>query len=110
MNKRIKAKWIKALQSKKYKQTKCLLHDKGGFCCLGVLTDIYIKEKKLKWSGNPDYSYNLKGEEYILPKVVVRWAGLKSSNPEIKGEALSQYNDTRKCEFKEIAKMIKEGL
>lgn len=33
----IKAKWIAALRSGKYQQTKGVLKDHGGFCCLGVL-------------------------------------------------------------------------
>lgn len=38
MNKRIKAKWLKALRSGKFKQTRALLKDEqGGYCCLGVL-------------------------------------------------------------------------
>lgn len=38
MNKEIKAKWIEALRSGKYKQTtEGVLYDGNAYCCLGVL-------------------------------------------------------------------------
>ena len=41
MNKEIKQKWIEALRSGKYKQTRGKLKGRNGaFCCLGVLCDI----------------------------------------------------------------------
>lgn len=35
-------KWIDALRSGEYKQTKETLQDKNGFCCLGVACDLFI--------------------------------------------------------------------
>ena len=41
MNAKIKAKWLVALRSGKYKQTKKMLRSKrGSYCCLGVVADI----------------------------------------------------------------------
>jgi len=40
MKKEMKLKWIEALRSGKYHQTRSLLRDSNGFCCLGVLADI----------------------------------------------------------------------
>lgn len=45
MNKTIKAKWIAALRSGKYKQAKGVMREgpasnPKGFCCLGVLCDV----------------------------------------------------------------------
>jgi len=39
MDKKLKAKWVKALASGRYKQANGVLYDSGekGFCCLGVL-------------------------------------------------------------------------
>lgn len=34
-------KWLDALRSGKYTQTKQVLRDEDGFCCLGVACDIY---------------------------------------------------------------------
>lgn len=41
MNKGIKDRWITALRSEKYSQTKGNLRDDEGYCCLGVLCDLY---------------------------------------------------------------------
>lgn len=47
MNEEWKDKWVKALRSGEYQQGKELLcDDKNNFCCLGVLTDLVIKETK----------------------------------------------------------------
>lgn len=40
MNKKWKAKWVKALRSGDYKQGAGWLWRRGRFCCLGVLRDI----------------------------------------------------------------------
>jgi hypothetical protein len=40
MSKIIKEKWINALNSGEYKQTKRCLYDGDGYCCLGVLCAI----------------------------------------------------------------------
>lgn len=37
MDKKLKAKWVKALRSGRYDQTTGSLHDDVGYCCLGVL-------------------------------------------------------------------------
>jgi hypothetical protein len=57
----LKAKWIAALRSDDYKQTKGVLcstkNGERAFCCLGVLTDILIKENQLSltWNFNSEY-------------------------------------------------------
>lgn len=40
MTPEMKSKWIAALRSGKFKQTKGLLKDSDGYCCLGVLASI----------------------------------------------------------------------
>ena len=47
MNKEALALWISALESGKYAQTRCPLHDKDGFDVLGVLVEAY----RLKFGG-----------------------------------------------------------
>lgn len=44
-NKKNITKWINALRSGRYKQTKYTLQDAGGYCCLGVACDVFIKPK-----------------------------------------------------------------
>jgi hypothetical protein len=36
----LKAKWVEALRSGEYKQTRNYLQDEYGFCCLGVLCEV----------------------------------------------------------------------
>lgn len=41
MDRKIKRRWLKALRSGQYKQTKAALHDRlGRMCCLGVICDV----------------------------------------------------------------------
>ena len=46
-------RWIEALESGKYPQTKDHLHDDMGYCCLGVACDLFAKELGIerKWLG-----------------------------------------------------------
>lgn len=37
MDAKLKADWVKALRSGKYRQARMALRKEGGFCCLGVL-------------------------------------------------------------------------
>jgi hypothetical protein len=46
MNPELKQKWVTALRSGQRKQAQGVLRRKdGGFCCLGVLIDVYQPEK-----------------------------------------------------------------
>lgn len=74
MDKKIKAKWIKALRSGKYAQGNGWLKDLDDFyCCLGVLCQI----QGAKWEPNPrDASMipflgrttaQLKGQQFLRP-------------------------------------------
>lgn len=55
MNKEIKVKWIEALRSGVYKQTKSALKNAEGYCCLGVLCEVMgvatEAQKMCKYSG-----------------------------------------------------------
>ena len=37
MDKKLKAKWVKALRSGRYKQGRVYMYNDGRYCCLGVL-------------------------------------------------------------------------
>lgn len=41
--------WVKALRSGDYLQTAGTLRDSTGFCCLGVIQDLYVKDGKGHW-------------------------------------------------------------
>lgn len=84
MNPEIKEKWIAALESGEYEQGQQCLNDNNKFCCLGVLSDLYIKETGLaqwKIKGISRKIFATIGQtidEHYLPKVVAEWAGLPS--------------------------------
>jgi hypothetical protein len=110
----IKAKWLKALRSGKYKQGKERLQTTAGrFCCLGVLCDLHAQATGAKWGereGAPVYG-KLEDAPYYLPPVVQRWAGLKDKRctlPEsAEWEDLGDANDSGK-RFSTIAKLIEK--
>jgi hypothetical protein len=119
MKKTIKTKWVKALRSGKYMQAEGQLKDAdGGFCCLGVLTDICRKESKSKKGWNSfiskchwnKVSYDNDGFDDILPDEVMKWAGLHSHNPTIRGLTLSLRNDSEEEDFNKIANLIEKNL
>jgi hypothetical protein len=87
----IAEKWVAALRSGLYHQTKDRLSDDQGFCCLGVLCDL---------SGTGRWEYGRLGKTYLgndglLPAEVRDWAGMSGALGEIAGEgrSLSQLND-----------------
>lgn len=87
MNQEIKKLWVEALRSGEYAQTGGELRVANKFCCLGVLCDIYKKEKN---DGEWDEGTFVIGEERecsILPSVVWRWAELSDFNPNIFGQS-----------------------
>jgi len=127
MNEQIKQKWVNALRSGEYEQCESNLHKNKGFCCLGVLTDIYIQEhpgcswkeygatlrnKELYYAfvGTKTTEYN---EEEYLPVEVVEWADLASENPCVYIDGiwtnLSDVNDSG-WTFEAIANLIENKL
>ena len=45
MDSSLKQKWVRALRSGKYEQATGALRNEDGFCCLGVLCDVYDPDK-----------------------------------------------------------------
>lgn len=111
MNKRIKEMWLEALRSGDYKQTTgCLNNGKGGFCCLGVLTDLYIKEKNKAWIPNSNGHLVLElGRNDFLLEEVQEWAEVDTEDPRVGTRTLSEYNDGL-MPFPEIADLIEKKL
>lgn len=125
MNPQVKAKWLKALRSGEYRQTRCLLRSSNdAFCCLGVLCDIYTDEVEGSWEfdGYDKDGYTMinhnKGQhsKMELPACVAEWAGLEECNPEVfiggnpnSFSTLSGLNDEGKT-FNEIADLIDRHL
>lgn len=130
MNKDVKERWLAALRSGEYKQSKNFLKhpiDGGeniGYCCLGVLCDLYIKEKNnpnIIWDINLHGTHIFKSsisdvlivESKALPEQLFEWAGLDEKNPAIcyhdMNTSLAELNDNGKT-FEEIALVIEERL
>jgi len=115
MNKEIKDKWLTALRSGEYKKSKHNLKTDDGFCCLGVLCDLYRKETgKGEWNKKNDIYEFEAGANSILPVNVWKWAELTSGNPKILGVSvnllLSQHNDFTTKTFEDIADLIETDL
>jgi len=120
MNSQIKQQWIEALRSKQYEQTTACLRTEQGYCCLGVLCDLYAKEHDdVEWG--KDYEgggYAFLNEIQTLPLAVMKWSGLSNENPHYvvadeetgkKKICLSTVND-KGASFEEIAQLIEEHL
>ena len=130
MNKEIKEKWLSALRSGEYLQCTGKLHDGVGFCCLGVLTDLYIKDTEIGTWSFADIAYTFLSENEdnntMLPEEVVEWAGISgsqyNSNPDVGtlngfGDvSLSALNDgseedgIKEHDFEEIATIIENSI
>jgi hypothetical protein len=124
MKPEIAAKWVDALRSGKYGQAAGRLRaGASGFCCLGVLCDLYSEEHasfggKACWADDDTFL----GKQDHLPKDVSEWAGMHSANGtllcgyvdvevgdvepcHVTADNLADMNDEG-CEFKHIADVI----
>lgn len=110
--------WVNALRSGEYKQTRERLKDhNGGFCCLGVLCDLYLKENNEDWSLDDDGLPCIEINGFIRynetehpPTKVCNWADINSDSPSVKNEygepeVLVNLNDNG-ASFEEIANLI----
>lgn len=91
MNPEVKATWVKALRGDDYLQgdgALCAKHTDRitRMCCLGVLTDLYIKSEanvaKMDWEPNKSQPVNrmcFEGCNALLTRTVWEWAGLSSA-------------------------------
>jgi len=81
MNPEIKAKWLDALRSGEYKQTRYRMKTGEGFCCLGVLCDLYAKEHNTSleeiFDVNSDDEWDTENyKTSYVPSNIEEWAGL----------------------------------
>ncbi len=84
MNPEVKQKWIGALRSGKYEQGTEKLRSVSGYCCLGVLCDLYAQEHNTEWEFRGNEETNLQPQDYwyfdkeseFLPESVMNWAKL----------------------------------
>jgi hypothetical protein len=120
MNQDIKRQWLDALTSGEYQQTQFNLHTDEGYCCLGVLVDLYLKAHGMEWQRDVDESsteccvYGISYSTYpillteTLPTCVANWAGIiLNGNDDL--QRVMNWNDSGDYSFKEIADLI-EGI
>lgn len=118
MKEKVKNLWVEALRSGKYKQAKQHLKSNQGYCCLGVLCEVYAKTQKKKGFQNNDNFESLAFINDIhtdekctagLPSQVKKWAGMNDSLGRFKNSifpALYALNDAEGNSFEEIADVI----
>lgn len=130
MNESIKDRWVSRLRSGDYPQTTGFLRTDSGFCCLGVLCDMYIEENanKCQWNQHHDEdTYYLFDVNDFLPFEVMSWAGMHTYDGKFlpvevmtwagmatpdgasdnDGNSLSKYNDLG-WSFDDIADKIEQ--
>lgn len=112
MNQEIKKLWVEALRSGRYQQTKKRLRDEDGFCCLGVLCEVYREQTGIgQWKDGKYFETSRTNDTdgHGLPEAVQEWAGLDDPLPNAGAYRLYWENDNR-ADFPAIAKMIEENL
>lgn len=125
-------KWVEALESGQYQQTKSYLARPAmtgndiGYCCLGVLCDLAVKHGVIaepEMVGEDDQKLlKFDGDTRDLPQSVSEWAGLEDIDvnldvpaylAEEEAEGLSEetaiaLNDSYGFSFRKIAACIRE--
>jgi hypothetical protein len=92
MDKKLKAKWVKALMSGEFQQTTGVLNDQHGHCCLGVLHRVVTgRDPHRYWDGD---------KPAVVRRLELEMGGL---------EALTSVNDAG-VPFEMIAGLIDETL
>lgn len=120
MKKEIKEKWVAALRSGDYEQGSLRLRTaEDKYCCLGVLTDLYLKETGGEWERDVTTSGWVGAKSSAaLAGPVMEWAGLEGDSfVEVEEEygfskinRLSVLNDSKSYDFNKIADIIETNL
>jgi hypothetical protein len=120
MNPEVKARWVAALRSGEYRQVTDKLRFNGAHCCLGVLCDLFAKERGKPWSTKdlsekgPQQAYDDCGfpDANMPGATVVVWAQVDPyTKVRIGGKrmSLAEHNDDGRT-FAEIADAIEAQL
>ncbi len=123
--------WAESLESGEYQQAAGALKsaieggDGDGYCCLGVLCELAVKEGVIgpptrRVDGAEEWSYG--GAHLGLPSVVSEWAGFYSCDPLLRDPdqpvsrygdddrwegSASHFNDSQRMTFPQIARLIR---
>lgn len=125
MDKEIAERWCTALRSGKYRQgtgtLRQVIEGRVTFCCLGVLTNLYLREHNESWTADGDDVdigiCELSDNEH-LPLRVMEWSGMASECGarervrNIVAPCLTELNDgsakVPRLTFSEIADIIEK--
>ena len=112
--------WVAALRDGEFDQTKHMLHDQRGYCCLGVACEIFAEVLNLKVE-----TVQRRGEGFevyydfqstVLPEKVADFLGLKTSEGSFseiriegakRGDTLTSINDSG-ATFSQIADILEK--
>lgn len=103
MDETIKAKWVSALRSGEYNQTRRTLRDDVGFCCLGVLCDV---TSKASWEEDNQWRFDDELSDNELPTAFRKRIGMSGGDE----SHLVVMNDDKGASFSEIADYIEVYL
>lgn len=112
-------RWIDALVSGKYKQTKRYLHTKDGYCCLGVICELYKEDHPdATWAevgeddnGDSPFEFRVSGElnstRVELIPLLTDWIGLRTGDGKnlSNGTSLADLND-KGASFEAVAELL----
>lgn len=131
MKKFVRDLWTKALLGDEYVQGTGCLWGKLGMCCLGVLTDLWVKHAGVcggGWSDlvryngvhefNEDIGWLIEDTSSYLPKCVMEWAGLEDNDPILHGCMLDGSAGAPTCSwrndhgttFKQMVELIEKHI
>lgn len=96
-------KWVRALRSGEFAQTRGFLSKEGAFCCLGVACEVAIANGVPVAKSVDSRGVTYDGFEKTIPFKVEGWLGLRLGS----ATALSNLNDCGAL-FGEIASTISE--
>lgn len=84
MNPEVKTLWTAGLRSGEFEQGEGLLTKDGKDCCLGVLCKLGIRAGiQMEVFTGEDGAVTYDGEDSYLPRKIMEWAGLDSSDPKV---------------------------
>lgn len=96
-------RWVAALRSGEYQQTRGTLRDDNGFCCLGVACDLYYGRDR--WESRNGLGYFISDMCTSLPDDVRRALGLRDVEGNYSHGSLMLLNDEG-ATFSEIVDII----
>lgn len=100
--------WVAALRSGEYEQARYQLNSGKGFCCLGVLCDLAVKDGGDPWVQSRNANrMSHGGHEKFLPAAIKDFVFQR--DPTLVTE-LMQRNDSDRLSFPEIAAFIEREL